>query len=148
MKFKIITMVVLAIIASGCRSSKKVADSGNSPLCNTQWNLIAIEGEYIDSTSYMSQPCIVFFQDGSFSGNFGCNTFFGSYFLKKQKIELTYKGSTKKLCPEMKMERAMMKAIKRQLSNYDISGKTLILYEGKDEVMRFEDSGERVENEQ
>jgi len=144
MKFKIITMLVLAVTACGCQSGKKVADADNSPFYETKWNLTAIEGVYIDSTSYMTQPYIVFFNDGTFTGNLGCNTFFGSYFQKKQKIELTFNGATKKLCPKMEMEREMMKALKKELSEYTISEKTLILYQNKDEIIRFEDSGDRI----
>ena len=148
MKFNIVVMALLALTITGCKSSQKAGKEKQTPLCGVQWNLTGIEGQFIDSTSYMTQPHIVFLKDGSFSGNFGCNTFFGSYYVKKQKIELTYKGANKKLCPNMTMEREMMKALKKQISSYEITGKTLILYEGKDEVMRFEDSGVRIENEQ
>jgi len=146
MKFNILVMALLAVTITSCKSSQKTGKEKQMPLCGVQWNLIGIEGHVIDSTSYMTQPYIVFMEDGTFSGNFGCNTFFGSYYVKKQKLELTYKGSTKKLCPNMTMEREMMKSLKKQISNYEIFGKTLILYEGKDEVMRFEDSGIRTEN--
>ncbi len=61
-------------------------------------------------------------------------------------MELTYKGSTKKLCDQMEMERLMMKALKKPITQFEIEGNILILYEGKDEIMRFEDSGIRVEN--
>ena len=46
----------------------------------------------------------------------------------------------------MEMERLMMKALKKSITQFEIEGNTLILYEGKDEIMRFEDSGIRVEN--
>lgn len=137
-------MLVLAVIACSCQSGKKVADADNSPFYETKWNLSSIEGEYIDSTSCMTKPYIVFFDDGTFTGNLGCNTFFGSYFQKKQKIELTFEGATKKLCANMGVERAMMKALKKEISQFEISGKTLILYQDKDEIMRFNDGGGRI----
>lgn len=148
MKFKIILMLLLAVAISGCRTGKKMANADKSPLCGTQWNLTAIEGNITDSLAHMSQPFIMFTQNGDFSGNLGCNTFFGTYYKKKHKIELDYTGSTRKLCQEMEMERAMIKAIKKDINHFEIIGKTLVLYAGKEEVMRFVDSGNRVEENQ
>lgn len=146
MKFNIIVMMLLAVSVTGCKTSQKSAKEGKSPLCGVQWNLISIEGLSVDNLTFATQPCIIFHDNGNYSGNFGCNAFFGEYFQKKNKMELTYKGSTKKLCNDMELERKMMKALKKEISHYEIDGKTLILYEGKDEVLRFEDSGIREEN--
>jgi len=146
MKRRITVMLLasLTLVFTQCNSSKKVAESRNTPLRLVQWNLIAIEGETLDSTAYMVKPFIVFNDNGTFTGNFGCNTFFGNYYQKKQKLELTYQGATKKLCQQMSVERAMMKAIKKELNRYEISDNILILYSGKEEIMRFEDSGIRI----
>jgi heat shock protein HslJ len=139
-------MMLLAVAVTSCKTSQKSAKEEKSPLCGVQWNLISIEGLNVENLEFASQPCIIFYDNGNFSGNFGCNTFFGEYFQKKNKMELTYKGSTKKLCNDMELERKMMKALKKEIRQYEIDGKTLILYEGKDEVLRFEDSGIRVED--
>lgn len=144
MKINIIAMLLLAVTISGCKTSQK-ASKDSTPLCGVQWNLVSIEGQLIEEFGRVSQPCIIFYEDGNFSGNFGCNAFFGEYFKKKHKMELTYKGATKKLCDKMEMERLMQKALKKEITQYEISGKTLILYEGKDEIMRFEDSGIRID---
>jgi len=37
----------------------------------------------------------------------------------------------------MEVERAFMKALKREITRYEIQGEELILYAGDDEVMRF-----------
>ena len=145
MKFNIIVMMLLAVAVTGCKTSQKSAKQGEIPLKGVQWNLVAIEGQNIDELTHVSQPCIIFYENGNFSGNFGCNAFFGEYYQKKSKLELTYKGSTKKLCDQMEIERQMMRALKKSISQFEIDGTTLILYEGKDEVMRFEDSGIRSE---
>lgn len=146
MRFNIIVMMLLAVSVTGCKTSQKSAKQDGTPLKGVQWNLKAIEGQVIDELTHVSQPCIVFYENGSFSGNFGCNAFFGEYYQKKNKLELTYKGSTKKLCDQMEMERLMMNALKKSITQFEIEGNILILYEGKDEIMRFEDSGIRVEN--
>lgn len=140
-RFTFIFLASLTLVFTQCHSSKKMAESTNTPLQLVQWNLISIEGEALDSTAYVEKPYIVFNDNGAFTGNFGCNTFFGDYYKKKQKLELTYKGATKKLCQQMSVERTMMKAIKKELNRYEISGNILILYSGKQEIMRFEDSG-------
>ena len=129
MKINIIAMLLLAVTISGCKTSQK-ASKDSTPLCGVQWNLVSIEGQLIEEFGRVSQPCIIFYEDGNFSGNFGCNAFFGEYFKKKHKME---------------MERLMQKALKKEITQYEISGKTLILYEGKDEIMRFEDSGIRID---
>jgi len=146
MKRRITVMLLasLTLLLPQCHSSKKMAESTNTPLRLVQWNLLSIEGEALDSTEYAVKPYIVFNDNGTFTGSFGCNTFFGDYFQKKQKLELTYKGATKKLCQQMRVERAMMKAIKKELNRYEISDNLLILYSGKEEIMRFEDSGIRL----
>ncbi len=144
MKNRPLIALLLALAISGCHSGKKVSGGADTPLKNVQWNLTAIEGRTLDSAGMAAQPHIVFLDDGSFHGSFGCNSFFGDYFQKKQKIELTYKGATKRLCPDMDPERSMMKALKRDIRRFEVAGNTLTLYEGTTEVMRFEDSGERV----
>ena len=143
-RISVMLLVSLTLICAQCHSSKKMAESKNTPLRLVQWNLLSIEGEALDSTAYVTKPYIVFSDNGTFTGNFGCNTFFGDYFQKKQKLELTYKGATKKLCQQMSVERTMMKALKKEINRYEIADNILILYSGKEEIMRFEDSGIRL----
>lgn len=136
------TLVIVCIMAaclSGCRSAKEAASTGN--LCDIQWNLVAIDGREIDTAACEKKPYIVFEQDGSYYGNFSCNAFFGNYRQKKQKIELSYSGATKMLCSRMNTEDAMMKALKKEIDSFTMSGNTLTLYSGKKETMRFVNGG-------
>jgi heat shock protein HslJ len=136
------TLVIVCIMAaclSGCRTAKETASTGD--LCNIQWNLVAIDGRDIDTAACEQKPYIVFEQDGSYYGNFSCNAFFGNYCLKKQKIELSYSGATKMLCSQMSTEDAMMKALKKEIDSFTMSGNTLNLYSGKKETMRFVNGG-------
>ncbi len=136
------TLVIVCIMAaylSGCRSVKENTPTGD--LCNIQWELVAIEGEDIDTTACEKRPYIVFEQDGSYYGNFSCNAFFGNYHRKKQKIELSYSGATKMLCGQMSTEDAMMKALKKEISSFSLTGNTLTLFSGKKETMRFVNGG-------
>ncbi len=130
-------MILAAVCFVGCKTTNKATEANNKPLVGTQWNLVAINGEAIDSNQVI-QPFIIFDADGNFNGNLGCNTFFGTYYQKKQKIELTYSGATKRLCHEMETEKSVIQALKAEINNFTISGNTLTLYAGKVEILKFE----------
>ncbi len=137
------TLVIVCIMAaclSGCRSVKETTSTGD--LCNIKWTLVAIDGRDIDTAACEKKPYIVFEHDGSYHGNFSCNAFFGNYRQKKQKIALSYSGATKMLCSRMNTEDAMMKALKKEIDSFMLSGNTLTLFSGKKETMRFVDGGE------
>lgn len=138
MKLKLTTLILAVVCLAGCKTTNKAADNNNNkPLIGPQWNLVGLYGEKMDTVQVI-QPFIVFDAEGNFNGNLGCNTFFGSYYQKNQKIELKYSGSTKRLCHEMATEDAVSKALRENINNFSINGNTLTLYAGKNEIMRFE----------
>ncbi len=106
----------------------------------THWNLVSIEGQELETNKYPVnvKPYIFFDTAGTFNGNLGCNIFFGTYYQKKQKIEIEYGSATKRLCGNMEIEKAMMGAIKKDINNFTIEGKQLTLYSGKKEILKFE----------
>lgn len=134
----IITFIAIAATMNfcGCKSTKDVNNSSIA-LCGNTWELKKIYSLPIDSTTYEHKPYIIFNSNGTFSGNFGCNSFFGSFYTKKQKLQLEYAGSTKSLCNEMNLERAYLKALKSGISTYNISDSTLILYTDNKEIFQF-----------
>ncbi len=129
-----------AILFSACKTSKATAETRRH-LRDTQWELKSIQGQVLDETSLNEKPYIVFKSDNSYSGNTGCNLFFGTYFNKKKKLELNLGGSTKMLCADMETERAYLNALKRWNYTFDIVNNELILYVDKEEVLRFTDKG-------
>jgi len=140
-----LTLAIMALGLCGCKTSQKAAESNNSPLVGTQWQLESINNQ--SGIPFATQPYIIFNEDGSLSGSLGCNTFFGTYYQKKQKMTIDFSGATKKLCTEMATETAFLKGLKAGISNYDITDSTLILYAGKDEIFRFKDRGKFLEEE-
>lgn len=138
MKCKLSLCLIALTLLGGCKTNKKVADVNSLPLCETHWDLISIEGQSIDEKTFTTNPYIIFDTLGKYTGNLGCNIFFGTYFQKKQKIELEYGGATKRLCPKMDLENKFLNTLKKDISNYSIEGKTLILYAGKTEIAKFE----------
>ena len=136
MKKLLFLCTLLAICAFACQTSKKTADSeSNTPLYETQWMLTDINGEAIGNAP--AKPFIQFASDGNVSGKLGCNDFFGSCFVKKDKISIEYKGATKKLCNDMEVERAFTAALKKDINNYAIMGDVLVLRAKDQEVLRF-----------
>lgn len=129
--------IILTICAFSCHTSKEASSSASNeaPLYETQWVLTDINGEAIKESP--KKPFIKFMSDGNVSGNLGCNDFFGSCFVKKDKMSIEYKGSTKKLCNNMDVENAFASALKQEINNYVISGDVLILRAKDQEVLRF-----------
>jgi len=121
---------------AGCNPMKKAVRNNIPMLQEKEWHLVAIQQDTINSL-YENIPVIVFDKEGNFSGNSSCNQFFGSYFQRGMKLQLTYSGSTKRLCEEMHLEELMMKNLKKDISRFSILDSVLYIYAGKEEVLRF-----------
>ena len=134
---KIIPLMFVCLMCFTCCKTTKKAASGDMPLRQTQWNLVAIEQNAISEDS-PTQPYLIFGDDGQFYGNLGCNDFQGTYYQRKQSLKLEYTGSTKKLCSKMEVERDFMKALKKDIQEFTIDGNLLILTDGSKEILRFE----------
>ncbi|MBQ4442166.1 MAG: META domain-containing protein [Bacteroidales bacterium] len=140
-------LLILAIAASlvlvffGCKTTKKAAQGKTSSLVDTQWQLEALYGKPIDPGTAMAQPYIIFQEDGNTNGYLGCNIFFGTYYQKKQKLQMELTSASKKLCPQMDMERLFIKGMRENITSFSIKDSTLIIYADKAEIFRFKDSG-------
>lgn len=137
---KLLLLAIAAIIVlalAGCKTSKKAAEGKQISLVNTIWYLESIYQKPIDPETYMSQPHLVFNNEGQFSGNLGCNTFFGKYYQKKKKLQMEFSGATKKLCPQMDTERLFLKGLKENITSFSIKDSVLIIYADKEEIFRF-----------
>ena len=129
--------LTLIMLFSCCKTSKKSVGNEQHPLVGTQWNLVALNGKDIGN-DFALRPFITFDSAGAVQGNLGCNTFFGTYTAtKKHKMTVNFEGSTKRLCTQMDVERNFIKALKLDITRYQIEGNELILFTEKDEVMRF-----------
>lgn len=127
----------------GCQSAQKTASIQNSPLLNTHWELVSLEGKTINPETE-KKPFITFNEDGSFNGNLGCNLFFGTYYQNKQKLELNHSGATKMLCGHMETEDAFLQSLKKKVTKYEINGKTLTLYSKNEVLFVFEDKTDSI----
>ena len=99
--------------------------------------LVSLEGEEFNK-DFALHPFIVFDTAGSFQGNLGCNSFFGSYEVsKKQKMKFQFEGATKRLCSKMEVERRFLAILKRDVTRYELKDDELILFFENEELMRF-----------
>ena len=147
---RILFLLALLPLLVACQTSKKAAlEAQNKPLLETRWEVSHINGTPLDAPT-PNQPFIVFDTLGKYHGNFGCNKFFGSFFVKekKQKLELTYTGATKRLCQHMETERLLSKTLRSEKLSYNIQGDTMRLFSNNIEIIRFVATENKTETEE
>lgn len=143
-------LLTLLPLFVACQTSKKAAlEAQNKPLIDTRWEVSHINGMPLETKTPV-QPFIVFDTLGKYHGNFGCNKFFGSYYVKekKHKLELNYTGATKRLCQYMETERLFSKTLREEKLTYNIQGDTMRLYSKEVEILRFVATENKIESEE
>ena len=68
-----LALAIMALGFCGCKSSQKAAESKNSPLVGTQWQLESVSNQLVADDSFASQPYIIFNEDGTFGGFLRCH---------------------------------------------------------------------------
>ena len=147
---RFLIFLTLQSLFAACQTSKKAAlEAQNKPLLETRWEVSHINGMPLDAKTPV-QPFIVFDTLGKYHGDFGCNKFFGSYYVKekKHKLELTYTGATKRLCQYMETERLLSKTLRSEKLSYNIQGDTMRLYSNDAEIIRFVATENKTEPEE
>jgi Heat shock protein len=125
---KVGVWIIAIALIFGCSSSKKSIKQQNAtPLLGSYWELQSIEGERIDTANLITIPYIIFDTASQYRGNFGCNFFFGDYYAGKKKIYMSYMGASKRLCPDMDLEKKFYNALKQEIRYYIIENNTLTL---------------------
>lgn len=128
-------LLVLSICITSCMTAKKKnAQAQNKPLVETYWMLTHVKGEPIPKSV---TPTIVFGTDGRYSGNLGCNEYYGTYQCRKDKIKMSYGAATKRLCEHIKIEKLFMQNLHSDFTRYEIKNETLYLMDANGEVLRF-----------
>ena len=134
-KILFFTIIFLQIFVLFAKKDKKNAD--NLPLLNTKWILTEISETPI--VQGRDTAFIVFNENYKFSGNFGCNLFFGDFSFGKKRIRINYAGSTKKYCfNNMTLEEQFSKALKNEITHYYIEKNNLILLQKNQIMCKFE----------
>jgi heat shock protein HslJ len=116
-------------------AGKRKKNAENLPLLHTKWLLEEVFETHI--VQGLDTAFIVFYDTYKFSGNFGCNLFFGTFGFGKKRIKIDYCGATKMYCKEMRLEEQFVKALRNDITHYYIEKNTLYLLEQKKVVLKF-----------
>ena len=127
---KIIIFSIIILSVFSLHAGKRKKDTDNLPLINTQWILEeAFEAPIIQISD---TAFIIFFDTYKFSGNLGCNLFFGEFTFGKKRIKIDYLGATKKYCLNMHVEEQFAKVLRSDVTHYYIEkNKLYLLYQSK-----------------
>ena len=111
----------------------------SSPLKNTYWSLIELNGE--DSSNISSQPevhLVFHANDNTFHGSDGCNRIQGSYIQNKEAFKFESIISTRMYCAESMDQADAFLQVLSKTKLTKIEEDYLILYAADVELARFE----------
>jgi heat shock protein HslJ len=133
-KIIIFTIVISSVFVS--QAGKKKKNSDDLPLLNTKWVLKEVFEMFV--IHELDTAFMIFYDTYKFSGNFGCNLFFGEYSYGKKRMKVDYFGATKKYCFDMRLEEQFAKALRSDITHYFIErDKLYLLYKNK-VICKFE----------
>jgi heat shock protein HslJ len=128
--FEIIIYSVFVLYAG-----KRKKNTDDYPLLNTKWILEEVFENHVFQNS--DTAFIIFDESYKFSGNLGCNLFFGEFSFGKKKIKLDYCGATKKYCLDMRLEEQFSKALRSDITHYYIEKNKLYLLKQNNVICKF-----------
>jgi heat shock protein HslJ len=133
-KVIIFTIIISSVFVLYACKRKKNTD--NLPLLNTKWLLEELfEAPIVQG---FDTAFIMFNDTYKFSGNLGCNLFFGEFSFGKKRIKIDYCGATKKYCMDMRLEEQFAKALRHDITHYYIEKNKLYLLCQNKTVCKFE----------
>lgn len=133
MKIKSLCLATLGALAIGCGNAQ---DNTQQAIHEGQilatWSLRSLNdsGTQIninDATD--ASPAFIEFNTQDFNGNTGCNSFFGSYEIRGNQINISKSGMTRMMCApaSMAIEDTLIKLINDGTSNIQVNGNTLTI---------------------
>lgn len=103
-------------------------------LSGTMWRLKEMNGRDVgDSRAYIEVDT----ESGKLSGNGGCNRIFAAVTISNRTVEVSHIGSTRMMCSDEMTAEAEFKTTLKSVTRYRLNGDTLILFEGRKAVLRF-----------
>jgi len=117
-------------------NAKDKKNTENLPLLQTKWLLKEISETVLPHSS--DTAFIIFTEDFKFSGNLGCNLFFGDFSFGKRRIRIDYLGATKKYCVSMQLEDEFVKILRNDITHYNIERNDLYLLSRGKVICKFE----------
>ena len=125
---KIILFAIVSILI-GCQSQNKL-------ILNNQWKLIELNGKSLTNEN-VNVTLTFNASNHQVNGNGGCNSYFGSYKLDGNSIEISNIGSTKMFCVETAgIENEFFNTLKDK-SDIQVTDNRLIFSKGGKTVLIF-----------
>lgn len=129
MRMKSLCLIAFGTLALGCGNAQN-AQMAQKQQIIAKWTLHALmdSGNKINVNA-REKSAFVEFRNEEFSGNAGCNNFFGNYQLEGNQLKTNGAGMTRMMCaPEsMAIEDALSKLFAENGSSIQLEGNTLIL---------------------
>ena len=133
---KVFGLTLLAVILTFVSACTVIDRAFDDPLDDTSWVLIAFSGvKPIDGTKITAE-----FKDGEVRGSAGCNSYFGSYKIKGNSIEMSEIGSTLMAClePEGIMDQEQLfTSFLSDAQEYRLDDGQLQIFHSDGEVLSF-----------
>ena len=122
---KIVTLLVVALLAVGCCSSCRWRYKNAKPLEGTVWHLVQVGGE---SMTLSADSFNIILNENGLGGRGACNSLLGQYAVgEKLQLRFSALGSTKMLCPENEQLEMQLIKILSKTTHYDIDYDMLML---------------------
>lgn len=127
--------VVAVLLMASCSSSKNAA---SSVALTGEWNIIAVNGNAVDSSKVEQAPFIGFNRaENRIYGSASCNRFFAGLKLDSIKSEISFgeAGATRMMCPNMEIEDAILAALGK-ITHYKVLGDDEVdMYDANDQSL-------------
>ncbi len=119
--------------------SHPVAVTGSTPLANTQWRLVQLEGKQVIITPPQRPVTLAFSPEGTrIAGSAGCNTYLGTFHDSHGHLELDPGGMTMMACADPAGSReSKFIAMLRSADGYKLGGNYLLLTSNGKTVAKF-----------
>ncbi len=140
-KVTLLLSIVASFVIAACSSSK---NSASSVALTGEWNIVAVNGNAIDTSKVEQTPFIGFDRaENRIYGSASCNRFFAGLKLDSVKSEISFgnAGATRMMCPHMETEDAILAALGKiakykvldngEVNMCDATGQSLLLIRKK-----------------
>jgi heat shock protein HslJ len=127
---------------STSRPEKPAANKALTPLADTQWKLIQLNGQTVDITPPQKPVTLAFSPEGRrIAGSAGCNSYLGTFTDDHGRLHLSPGNMTMMACvdPAGSRERKFV-AMLRSADGYKINGDFLLLISNGKTVAKFKNN--------
>ena len=122
---KIVTLLVVALLAVGCCSSCRWRYKNAKPLEGTVWHLVQVGGE---SMMLPADSFNIILNENGLGGRGACNSLLGQYAVgEKMELRFSHLGSTKMLCHENEALEMKLLQVLSKTTHYDLDYDMLML---------------------